>query len=228
MQVARRFDRHAQRGQALTETAVILPLFLLVLFGMIWVTQTSVIGERSQIAVRFSGLVSNEAQPWAQYSLYALYNGLPGSSTYPAVSTCSTPAPDALLTNGQFSGISGANPALPFFTPTGIIGGSCTRGVAILQGGSLASPMVLIQTQSSIQSSTNVPSPLLGLGANSNITAQQNFIVSPDVPRLMSCYPELGTAVTNSITNVPQNAGATAPLSASPPTNALTVNTSCN
>jgi len=228
MQVARYRNRHAQRGQALTETAVILPLFLLVLFGMIWVTQTSVIAERSQIAVRFSGLVSNEAQPWAQYSLYSLYNGLPGSSTYPSVAACSTPGPDALLTNNQFGGIPHANPALPYFTPTGTIGGTCTRGVAIVQGGSLASPMVLIQTQSSIQSSTNVPSPLLGLGAGSNVTAQQNFIISPDLPRLMSCYPELGTAVTNSITDVAQNAGTTAPLSASPPTNPLNVNTSCN
>ena len=63
----------AQRGTAMIESAIFLPLFLLVLFGIIWAVQSSVQSERVQIAVRYDGFVSNEAAPYVGYSLYGLY-----------------------------------------------------------------------------------------------------------------------------------------------------------
>src|SRR5579872_2831353 len=54
----------AQRGTAMVESAIFMPLFLLILFGIIWAVQSSVQSERVQIAVRYGGFVSNEAAPY--------------------------------------------------------------------------------------------------------------------------------------------------------------------
>jgi hypothetical protein len=79
---------HHQRGQAVVETVIFLPMFMFVLYGMIWAIQTAVQYERVESAVRYSGLVSQYTNPYSNYSLYALYGQL-GSTTMPAIS-CGT------------------------------------------------------------------------------------------------------------------------------------------
>lgn len=229
MQMTRARVLHTIRGQALLETALVLPMFLLVLFGVIWAVQTSTVGERAQIAVRFDGLVANEASPYNAYSLSALYNGLPGSATVPSIATCMSPVADAFTDTGQFSfpGMPGGTPS--FFQPSAIPAGSCSRNVAILSGGSLAQPVVFIQTLSSVTAPVDTQSVLSTvLGPVTNLTASQNFFVTPDVPRLLACYPELGAAVAQSLTPTPVNAlGAPAAISETPSNAPLSVNVSC-
>ncbi len=227
MQVSPRRCRHAERGQATLETAIFLPAFLLVLFGVIWTVQSSVINERAQVAVRFSGLVSDEANPYHQYSLGALYDGLPGIA--PAeVYTCITPGPDALTnnpTNGTFPG-----PQSPsFFQPTGTVNGTCTPGPTHLSGGTMASPMLFVHTQSTVTTSVSVPSYLQSaLGANQNLSATQNFFDGPDVQTILACYAELGTAVEQSLQHTRLNVSSPpTPLPESPNTAPLTLSGSC-
>jgi Flp pilus assembly protein TadG len=50
--------RHAQRGQAVVETVLFLPMFLLALFGVMWTAQAAVQYERTQSAVRYAGLIA--------------------------------------------------------------------------------------------------------------------------------------------------------------------------
>jgi hypothetical protein len=222
--------RNRERGQATVETAVFLPAFLLVLFGVIWAVQSSVVGERTQIAVRFAGLISDEASPYTHYSLGALYDGLPGvasAETY----VCVTPTPDALMNDGSFPGPT----TPPFFQPTnGAASGTCSQGETHLSGGSMASPMVFIQTKSSLSATTNVPSFLKSvLGATQNLSATQNFFDGPDVQTVLTCYndgstDDLGTVVKDSLQRTSMSATtAPTPLPETPVTTALTLSSSC-
>lgn len=225
---------HHQRGQAMIETAVFLPLFLLVLFGVIWAVQSSVQYERSEISVRFSGIISDEASPYQQYSLGALYDGLPGIAGA-EVYTCASPGPDALQndpTNLIFPG-----PKSPsFFRPLNgnSTVGTCTQGPAHLSGGALTQAQLFIHTQSSITPQISVPGFLQNfMGATQNLSATQNFFDGPDVQTLLACYndnstDDLGMVVEDSLAHTTMNAiAAPTPLPDSPVTTALSLSGTC-
>jgi len=91
------------RGQAVAETVFFLPLALLTLFGVIWLAQYGVMSERVQSAVRYGGLVSNQIDPYEEFSYYALYNSLGAvSSNSPLpVSTCVAPNTGSMQAAGS-------------------------------------------------------------------------------------------------------------------------------
>src|SRR5579872_6777536 len=192
---------HAQRGQALTETAFFLPLFLLLLFGMMWVIQVSVLNERAQVAVRYSGLVSNESDPYDGFSLYAIYNNV-GNLKQSASTTCATPPPDA-FTNDPANGAFPGPTSQPFWKPdTGTTTGTCNQGRVQITDPSLTVPMLLIGTDSTASTqkttTTNLPSAISGLRVNT-LSASQNFVNTPDIASIMQCFPQLSSAVSNSL-----------------------------
>ena len=200
--------KERERGVAMIESAIFLPVLLLLMFGIIWAVQSSVQSERVQIAVRYSGLVSNQAAPYVGYSLYDLYN----AAASPSVSTnCSAPTIDALNNTGSFPGPA----AQPFWQPIGgTTNGNCTKGTALLQGGSLSTPMLLMQTTSSVSTQVQIPSYLQAtLGNSQNLSAAQNFFDTPDLGTIMQCYGELRTAVAQSLADTSVGAvSAAAPL----------------
>ncbi len=205
------------RGVAMIESAIFLPLFLLLLYGVIWSVQSSVQNERVQIAVRYSGLVSNESAPYVGYSTYALYNAV----RTPAVTTaCTAPSGDALTNTNSFPGPTSP----PFWSPAGTTSGTCTKSTAVLSGGQLTSNVLFLQTTSNISTQITVPGPLQGsLGSNTQtLTASQNFFDTPDLSTLMACYSELDAAVAASLENQPQGAiTAATPVPSILPTNSL-------
>ena len=211
---------HVQRGTAMIESAIFLPLFLLVLFGIIWAVQSSVQSERVQIAVRYGGLVSNEAAPYVGYSLYGLYL----AAASPSVNTaCSAPVTDALTNSGAFPGPTAA----PFWSPeSNQTQGACTKGTAVLTGGALSSSLVFLSTQSSISTQVQVPTllqPALNT-ANQNLSANENFFDTPDLGTIMKCYSDLDTAVAQTLNDTALNvASAPAALPDNNPVNPLAV-----
>lgn len=210
----------AQRGTAMIESAIFLPLFLLILFGIIWAVQSSVQSERVQIAVRYGGLVSNEAAPYVGYSLYGLYL----AASAPAVTTtCSAPTTDALTNSGTFPGPTSP----PFWSPeSGQTQGSCTKGTAVLTGGNLSSSVVFLHTLSNITTQVQVPTPLQPTlnTANQALSASENFFDTPDLGTIMSCYSDLNSAVQQSLLRTAE--GVVTPPTPIPdnnPVNALSV-----
>lgn len=220
-------SRHLQRGQALTETALVLPMFLLVLFGIEWSIQTGVIAERAQLAVRFSGLVSDQASQYSNYSLFSYYN----ASSAPALA-CTNPTDNVLYQAGTLAtGPQYTNGTVtpPFFYPAQPSLPSCMPGVAVISGGSLVTPLVFIHTLSQITSYTQAQSVLQStLPGFTGILAQQNYLETPDVPHLLTCYPELQSALPQSLNHTVLDVTAAAtPIPQSAFTTPLTVNASC-
>jgi hypothetical protein len=222
-------SRHAQRGQALTETALVLPMFLLVLFGIEWSIQTGVIAERAQLAVRFSGLVSDQASQYTNYSLFSYYNSSP---IYAAGLQCTNPTDNVLYQAGTLATgpqYTSGTVTPPFFYPAQPSVPGCIPGVAVLSGGSLVTPLVFIHTLSQITSYTQAQSVLQStLPGFTSVLAQQNYLETPDVPHLLACYPELQTALPQSLDHTVLNVTAAAtPIPQSAFTTPLTVNASC-
>jgi len=220
----KRMQYASQRGQALLETAVILPVFLLLLYGLLWIVTSGVVNERVQVAVRYSGMVSNENSPYVNYSLYALYNNLSGM-TPPAKAPCVAPNTDALLNNGDFPG-----PDTPsFWQPKGATNGTCRPGTASLIGGGLVQGQVFTHTLSQISTKTQIT----GLAASAvgsslqNVQASQNYLDAPDVGTILNCYGELGTAVSASLNATSMGPALTAPLPDLNPTGALALSGRC-
>jgi len=218
------------RGQALIESVVFLPFFLLILFGLMWIVSVSVINERAQIAVRYSGLISNEASPYSDYSLYSVYNNV-GKYQQGIATSCVTPSSDAFAndpSNQQFPGPK----AGPFWQPDSqTAAGQCTSGTAVLTGGALTNAFLLLHSTAGVQAQKTPPlyvQPAAGMLSTMNAT--ENFINTPDVAALMTCYKELHDAISASLvgeTASPGTTGMTLPLGDNNPTTALTISGNC-
>ncbi len=227
MQLARSLS--GQRGQALIESVVFLPLFLLVLFGIIWIVQISVLSERAQIAVRYSGLISNESSPYTAYSIYAVYNNI-GTLTQVEPATCATPSSDAFLNNNSTGAFPGPQ-AAPFWWPdSGTSSGACTSGTAPITGGSLGAPLLLTHTTASVAATKAIPLFIQGaIGPFSTLSAAQNFVNTPDIATTFKCYPDLQAAVSASLVGEKAASGGsiTLPLPDFNPSNPLPLSGTC-
>jgi hypothetical protein len=199
----------SSRGQAYVETAIMLPLFLLLLYGLIWLLQVSVLNERGQIAVRYSGLVSNESAPYDGWSLYAIYNNV-GSNTYSYLSSCTAPVVDAYI-NGTTNGFPGPQ-AAPFWQPdnNNLASTSCSASRVKVSGSQLTTQQLLLHTDASSSVTKTAPGyvqPALGGSGSTTVSAELNFFNTPDMTAMMQCYKELHDDISASLQ------GETAPSS---------------
>jgi hypothetical protein len=183
------------RGQALIETAIALPVFLLVMFGVIWALQTGVLGERVEMVARYGGMVSAEISPYQQYSLYAAYAAAAGA---PLPNTCATPPP-ALLQDGAPLAAP-ATGTLPFWQPSTNSGTATSTCGKTLASGTMSAPMLLGRAQIQVNAASDVPAMLQPLtGAQSSRGAVLNAFQSPDMATLVGCYGELQNAFERSV-----------------------------
>lgn len=204
--------RHGERGQALTETVVFLPLFILALFGILWSVRTSVQYERTQLAVRYSGLISQQISPYTQYSLYAMYSSL-GRNSVPAV-TCIPPLV-ALLSDGlPYTSTQAATMSQPFWFPVGPKSSCVSAGIVGSPAGSMFyQDVVVIHQQPRIVSSIDVPTSLGNtLGKFTAMSAQQNFFKPIGIDAVVACFPSLNTALQSSLQPTTDRSPATSPV----------------
>jgi TadE-like protein len=220
-----RIVTRGSRGQALIETAIALPLFLLVMFGVVWALQTGVLGERVEMVARYGGMVTAEINPYQQYSLYAAYSAAAG---VPLPSTCATPPPDLIKNGAPLA--APASETLGFWQPannTATAGAVCGRTVS--NGAGLSAPMLLGRAAITVSASSDVPSTLQPFaGTQTQRGATLNSFRSPDMATLIACYPEMQAAFEHSIdpSTDPSPANVTQPI-AQFATGALTLGGGC-
>jgi hypothetical protein len=180
------------RGQALYETAIAMPLFLLGLWGVIWSMKEASLASRVQLAVRHGGMVSSLSQPYESFSLYSLYATIDDAAPA-AVSAC-YPGDPTQLTSGYAAFYQpAASPApAPVVSP-------CASSVSLITGPEVYSaPIILRNDYASITAAAPVNGYLAGGTLNglsaTSVRAAQNFFRAPDVGTVLSCS-ELGPAI---------------------------------
>jgi hypothetical protein len=191
------------RGQALAETAIALPVFLIVLYLVIWALQSGVMGERVQLVARYSGMVSNQLNPYDQYSLYAIYSAAGGA---PLPNVCVTP-PATLLSQGAPLTAPVPN-AAPIWTPdpaTVAVSTACTRVAE--SSGNLSATRLLLSDNTSVTAGIDPPPYVAAVVGNTSIfSAGLNQLTSPDMGSVTTCYTTLGQAFLNDTSPPPLSA----------------------
>ena len=177
------------RGQALIETAIALPVFLIAMFGVVWSLQSGVLGERVQMAARYGGMVSAQGNPFQQYSLYGVYGAAAGT---PVVAPCGCRRRRCSPTAARWSRrprparSSGSPPARP------TVSGTCGRTLSTAAG--LSGPKLLGHAQMTVDATNDVPHVAASRASAARPTpwnATINQLESPDMATLVACYPEL-------------------------------------
>lgn len=205
------------RGQALAETALALPLFVLAMFGVLWALKAGVMGERVQLLARYAGTVSSQSNPYDSYSFYATYQAAAGT---PLTPPCVAP-PGGLL-SGQGPLQSPAAPTQQFWQP------ASASVSAPVCGRTVSGTAVLGHAQFAVAAQSAVPAYLQSaLGATTGWTASLNQLQPPDMGTLVGCYPELQSAFEASAKPATTNASSTPVSALTFPTNGLTLGGSC-
>jgi hypothetical protein len=202
--------RHTERGQAIIETVIFLPIFLLALFGMLWAVKIAVQSERVQNAIRYTWSISQRTNPYGSFSFYSMYSQL-AVTAVPSV-TCKKPLVDP-LSDAQPTYT--ATASTPFFSPLVTPTPNCLNtGYMFYYGNSGTAQDVLVSVQEpTITSTVAVPTTLTSTIGSSSSTASTAFVYQQvGLNVLLACYPGLNTLVNKSLAIATDtSSGATLP-----------------
>jgi hypothetical protein len=179
------------RGQAVFETALVMPLFLLGLFGVIWAMKDASLATRAQLAVRYGGMVDSLQQPYQAYSIYEMYATI--DDLVPASNTACYGGDTSQLTAGYHT----------FWLPasTSVVTPCVSAIVIVSSPEPYTQPVILRNNYSSISAAAPVAGYLSTTALHSTTTtvrAAENFFRSPEVGALLTCTT-LGAAIKGSL-----------------------------
>ncbi|MFN2528907.1 MAG: TadE/TadG family type IV pilus assembly protein [Candidatus Baltobacteraceae bacterium] len=188
--------KHGQRGQALVETAIFLPVVLLILFGIVYFSRLGVLSERVQSAVRYGTLISfNSAQV---YSGADIYNGL--SSASPSALCPPAVATDTSQAVTHANAPSGSASPVPFWRPDVAASATCSVSTISFTGPPYQSVHIFTVTRDSAIAGVAV-SPYLQsfLGTTNNAGATLGYMHSDPPSVILYCLGSLGSAVATAL-----------------------------
>lgn len=201
----------ASRGQALAESAIFLPLVLLVLFGTIYVSQYGVLAERTQLAVRYGGLVGSSSL----YSAGTIYNFL--SQPAGTIPGCPTPPPGIVTDTAPLPGGASA----PYWLPQSV-SASCATIVKSVGGAQFVAAGLFEASQDSVTTQLTVFPYLQSVLGGSAVTvaASEPFAHPADPSAILYCSQEVHDrvhdAVMGALQPAPPSPSPTPTSSASP------------
>ncbi len=186
--------RNGERGQAVLETAIFLPLFIVLLFGVIWVAPAAVQYERTASAVRYAGLISQRNGQYSNLSSYAIYAEL-ASPTLPNIA-CTTPSTDPLSDAAPtYTSSKTVTASQPFWSPLNTSSATCLYAGywGIAAGGTwLENDMILSTQEPAVYSRLAIPSALSHVipGGTTFITSTAQWFYKPvGIDAILACYP---------------------------------------
>jgi len=168
------------RGQAVFETAIMMPLFLLAFFGLIWAMKDSSLSARSALAVRYGGMVDAMQQPYVAYSLYNVYATI--DNVVPAANATCYPGNVTQLTTGY----------RPFWLPfssAALVTPCASKIVIISSPETYTQPVILRNDYSSITATAPVSGYISSTlhGTTTTVRSAENFFRGPDVGTILTC-----------------------------------------
>jgi hypothetical protein len=198
--------RHAERGQTIPESVFFLPIVLLALFGIIYVSQFWVVAERTQLAVRYGNPANNPAGLYSVANIYA-------AVTNPTGANCTLPPVAVLWDGAPLPGPTTATYWLPATSTPG-----CLPAFSKNQG---AQFLALYVASSKITMSTTVNiDPFLqqfaGLASFVTTDAAATFARPADPASIMCHSKEVSTRVTAAL-NAPSPDPTTTPVASPSP-----------
>lgn len=227
----------ADRGQAIFETVIFLPMFLFALFGIMWAVQAAVQYERVESAVRYNGLISQAQNPYTDYSLAIMYKQL-GLVPLPQT-TCTPPILDPLADAAPTftTGGSARFWSPPTLSSNAQDSSSCYQygaknvGIIGIAAGTGLNQDVLLRNQgSNVSTSALAFGPLASIvGSETQMAASGMFFKTVGVNVILACYPSLNTQIQSSLEYATDTSAATMPAPLGTSVQALTpgLNTAC-
>lgn len=185
---------NGSRGQALIETALMLPIVILLLFGIIYFANFGVVNQRVQIAIRYGGLVgfSGNAGLFSAGNIYQAGVGAPAVN-------CPPPPVGVLSDSAPFPGPS----SVPFFNPSTATAPvpQCSVTALNFKGGAqFLAADYLANAFESMSASSDVPNYLNGIFGSLTTVTQSETWTHPAWPAVIlactgpSSYQNLETA----------------------------------
>jgi hypothetical protein len=180
---------HAERGQALLETAIFLPIALLLLFGILYFARFGVLEERAQSAVRYGATVSyeNASQPGAAQIYAALSANARPSGLCPA-----GVATDTVNTlNGTQSG----SEAQGFWKPDSAPAATCTVSTVGFTASTTDAYRYFTVTTHSVSGVLTVPAYVSAVVVTHNVAASLGYVHTDTPAMIMYCTSHVGASV---------------------------------
>jgi hypothetical protein len=185
-----RILRSASRGQALAESAIFLPLVLLMLFGTVFVSQYGVLAERTQLAARYSGLVGSSSL----YSAATIYNFL--AQPAGALPSCPTPPPGIVTDSAPLPGPASA----AYWSPSQVTT-SCAFVAHSVGGAQFIPAYLYVASQETVTTQLAVFPYLqnvIGSGSVS-VAASEAFAHTADPSAILYCSQEVHNRVQDAV-----------------------------
>jgi hypothetical protein len=172
--------RDNERGQAILETVLFVPLFLLTLFGIFLIVSEGSMSERVQLGVRNGGLIAAEGDPYLSYSSYNLYSSIDGVDPADPNANCNGAVPDTSLLSASRKSF--WKPAATASAPAG----TCVYSKGIVSIGGTYFPLQSDYLSLSVQTAVN-PYLVGNIVPNSTIStkATQNFLRPGTIGQLL-------------------------------------------
>jgi len=177
--------RHDERGQALLETAIFLPVALTVLFAIIYFSRFGVLAGRAESAARYGALIAYNSTP--AYSAADIYTAIATGGT--ALAPCpANVVPDTIAAvSGQY-GAGGATPS-PYWRPDAAATTACTHTVIGYGGPAWAALQRVTNTRQAVAAGVVAPPFLCGVvgGGINNASASLGYVRSDPPSVIMYC-----------------------------------------
>lgn len=200
-----------QRGQALTETVIMLPIALFTLFAILYLSHAGVMMERTQSAIRYAGFAGFYGQSNAAFTVADIYSNLQGG-TQPV--PCPTAPPGAFSDTAPYPG-----PASPrLWGPDWQISSNCGTIIRNIGGAEFLASRDLSATVINVQTGVNVPPYLAPFIGNTAVMYAQTAFAHPAYPGIiLYCNADTFNAVRDSLTAM-RTVATPSPVPASTPT----------
>jgi Flp pilus assembly protein TadG len=180
----------AQRGQALVETILFLPVALVMLFALLYFARIGVLEERAQSAVRYAALMSYESP--ARYSAATIYDAVAANA--PAVNAC--PASVVIDTTSILNGTGASGSARPFWRPDHPATATCGITMVNSGGASWAAYHYVTVSTHSVTGSLDVPPYVTSLfGVTGTVTASLAYAHADNPSTIIYCVANVASAV---------------------------------